>query len=26
MVADLHLGKAATFRAHGLPVPSGTTE
>jgi len=26
MVADLHLGKAASFRAHGLPVPSGTTE
>lgn len=26
MVADLHLGKAATFRAHGLAVPSGTTE
>jgi DNA ligase-associated metallophosphoesterase len=24
-VADLHLGKAATFRAHGLPVPAGTT-
>jgi len=25
-VADLHLGKAATFRAFGQPVPSGTTE
>ncbi len=25
-VADLHLGKSATFRAHGLPVPSGTTQ
>jgi DNA ligase-associated metallophosphoesterase len=24
-VADLHLGKAATFRARGLPVPQGTT-
>jgi len=24
-VADLHLGKSATFRARGLPVPSGTT-
>jgi DNA ligase-associated metallophosphoesterase len=24
-IADLHLGKSATFRAHGLPVPSGTT-
>ncbi len=24
-VADLHLGKAATFRARGLPVPAGTT-
>ena len=24
-VADLHLGKAATFRALGQPVPSGTT-
>lgn len=24
-VADLHLGKAATFRAQGQPVPSGTT-
>lgn len=26
MVADLHVGKAATFRAHGVPVPAGTTE
>lgn len=26
LVADLHLGKAASFRAHGLPVPSGTTQ
>jgi DNA ligase-associated metallophosphoesterase len=25
VVADLHLGKAATFRAHGLALPSGTT-
>lgn len=25
-VADLHIGKAAVFRARGLPVPSGTTE
>ena len=24
-IADLHLGKAATFRARGLPVPRGTT-
>lgn len=24
-IADLHLGKAATFRALGQPVPSGTT-
>lgn len=24
-VADIHFGKAATFRAHGIPVPSGTT-
>jgi len=24
-VADLHLGKSATFRARGLPVPAGTT-
>src|SRR5512147_2412686 len=25
VVADVHLGKAATFRARGLPVPQGTT-
>jgi DNA ligase-associated metallophosphoesterase len=25
IVADLHLGKAAGFRAHGIPVPSGST-
>ena len=25
-VADLHLGKSATFRARGLPVPAGTTQ
>ncbi len=25
-IADLHIGKAATFRARGLPVPSGTTQ
>lgn len=24
-IADLHLGKAATFRAQGHPVPAGTT-
>ncbi len=24
-VADLHIGKAAAFRAEGLPAPSGTT-
>jgi DNA ligase-associated metallophosphoesterase len=24
-LADLHFGKAATFRAFGVPVPSGTT-
>src|SRR5687767_4870021 len=24
-VADIHLGKAATYRALGQPVPSGTT-
>lgn len=24
-VADPHFGKAATFRAHGIPVPGGTT-
>ena len=25
-IADLHLGKAAGFRAHGQPAPHGTTE
>ena len=25
IVADAHFGKAATFRAHGVPVPRGTT-
>ena len=25
VVADAHFGKAATFRARGVPVPSGTT-
>jgi DNA ligase-associated metallophosphoesterase len=25
IVADIHFGKAATFRAFGLPVPHGTT-
>jgi uncharacterized protein len=25
LVADLHIGKAATFRARGVPVPRGTT-
>lgn len=25
-IADLHLGKAAVFRARGLPVPAGTTQ
>ncbi|WP_424361173.1 ligase-associated DNA damage response endonuclease PdeM [Methylocystis parvus] len=25
-IADLHLGKAASFRAHGQPVPRGTTQ
>lgn len=25
-VADPHWGKAAAFRAHGIPVPSGTTD
>jgi DNA ligase-associated metallophosphoesterase len=24
-VADVHLGKAATFRAHGVPIPGGVT-
>lgn len=26
VVADAHLGKAATFRARGVPVPEGTTQ
>ena len=26
LVADPHFGKAATFRAAGIPVPSGTTD
>jgi uncharacterized protein len=26
LVADVHLGKAATFRSLGVPVPAGTTE
>lgn len=26
VIADLHLGKAAMFRAQGQPVPAGTTE
>lgn len=25
LVADLHLGKATTFRRHGIPVPTGST-
>jgi DNA ligase-associated metallophosphoesterase len=25
VVADIHFGKAASFRAHGVPVPRGTT-
>ena len=25
LVADAHFGKAASFRAHGVPVPHGTT-
>jgi DNA ligase-associated metallophosphoesterase len=25
VIADPHFGKAATFRAHGIPVPGGTT-
>ncbi|TXD50975.1 DEAD/DEAH box helicase, partial [Ralstonia sp. TCR112] len=25
MVADAHFGKAATFRARGVPVPAGST-
>lgn len=26
MVADIHFGKAASFRANGIPVPHGTTD
>ena len=26
LIADLHLGKSASFRAQGLPVPAGTTQ
>jgi len=26
LVADLHLGKAATFRSQGIPVPEGTAQ
>jgi len=26
VVADAHVGKAATFRARGVPVPEGTTQ
>ncbi|MGF1493228.1 MAG: ligase-associated DNA damage response endonuclease PdeM [Microcoleaceae cyanobacterium] len=26
LVADLHLGKSATFQAHGIPVPNFTTQ
>ena len=26
LVADVHLGKAATFRAHACPVPEGVTD
>ncbi|MCP5236492.1 MAG: ligase-associated DNA damage response endonuclease PdeM [Zoogloeaceae bacterium] len=26
LVADVHLGKAASFRRNGLPVPAGTTD
>lgn len=26
VVADVHLGKTATFRAHGIALPAGTTE
>lgn len=25
LIADAHFGKAASFRAHGVPVPSGTS-
>ena len=24
-VADMHLGKSGTFRAHGVPVPESST-
>ncbi len=26
LIADVHIGKAATFRSLGVPVPSGTTQ
>ncbi|MGJ8633584.1 MAG: ligase-associated DNA damage response endonuclease PdeM [Luteolibacter sp.] len=26
VAADIHLGKSATFRAHGLPIPEGDSE
>lgn len=26
LIADMHCGKAATFRAHGVPVPDGNME
>ena len=26
IVADVHLGKAAAFRSHGIPIPRGTTQ
>ena len=26
LVADLHLGKEATFRRHGIPVPGGSSD
>lgn len=26
IVADLHIGKDAAFRSHGIPVPAGSTE
>jgi metallophosphoesterase superfamily enzyme len=25
IIADIHFGKAASFRAQGIPVPRGTT-
>jgi len=25
LIADTHFGKAATFRSHGIPIPTGTT-